>query len=209
MTYSGSHEALCATAPANSPQKASKLSLLIGALRERPEGPDEGISRSRDCRETPSTTHRFAGATRTEKVTSPRPRADDHKNRRTSRGTANDAPAPPQVPECCEGSSRARRGRRGALRAQGAGTDQGAPAAIAAAAALAPAAALADVSFVEEVEGVALGLLPLAGIAAIVGGGAIAKLGPSLEKAAKMKRTLALEYSAQKRFLKKEMDVKA
>ena len=38
---------------------------------------------------------------------------------------------------------------------------------------------------------------------------AIAKLGPSLEKAAKMKRTLALEYSAQKRFLKKEMDVKA
>jgi hypothetical protein len=84
-----------------------------------------------------------------------------------------------------------------------------APAAIAAAAALAPAAALADVSFVEEVEGVALGLLPLAGIAAIVGGGAIAKLGPSLEKAAKMKRTLALEYSAQKRFLKKEMDVKA
>ena len=52
-------------------------------------------------------------------------------------------------------------------------------------------------------------VLPLAGIAAIVGGGAIAKLGPSLEKAAKMKRTLALEYSAQKRFLKKEMDVKA
>ena len=84
-----------------------------------------------------------------------------------------------------------------------------APAAVAAAAALAPAAALADVSFVEEIEGVALGLLPLAGIAAIVGGGAIAKLGPSLEKAAKMKRTLALEYSAQKRFLKKDMDVKA
>ena len=81
--------------------------------------------------------------------------------------------------------------------------------AVAAAAALAPAAALADVSFVEEVEGVALGLLPLAGIAAIVGGGAIAKLGPSLEKAGKMKRTLALEYSAQKRFLKKDMDVKA
>ena len=79
----------------------------------------------------------------------------------------------------------------------------------AAPAAIAAAAALADVSFVEEVEGVALGLLPLAGIAAIVGGGAIAKLGPSLEKAAKMKRTLALEYSAQKRFLKKDMDVKA
>merc|ERR1719201_2863643 len=79
-----------------------------------------------------------------------------------------------------------------------------------AAAALAPAAALADVSFVEEVEGVALGLLPLAGIAAIVGGGAIAKLGPSLEKAGKMKRTLALEYSAQKRFTKMDkLDIKA
>ena len=81
-----------------------------------------------------------------------------------------------------------------------------APAVAAAAAALAPAAALADVSFVEEVEGVALGLLPLAGIAAIVGGGAIAKLGPSLlEKAAKMKRTLAL--STRRSALKKDMDV--
>ena len=70
--------------------------------------------------------------------------------------------------------------------------------------------AAADVSFVEEVEGVALGLLPLAGIAAIVGGGAIAKLGPSLEKAGKMKRTLALEYSAQKRFTKMDkLDIKA
>ena len=85
-----------------------------------------------------------------------------------------------------------------------------APAAVAAAAALAPAAALADVSFVEEIEGVALGLLPLAGIAAIVAGGAIAKLGPSLEKAAKMKRTLALEYAAQKRFTKMDkLDIKA
>ena len=72
------------------------------------------------------------------------------------------------------------------------------------------AAALADVSFVEEIEGVALGLLPLAGIAAIVAGGAIAKLGPSLEKAAKMKRTLALEYAAQKRFTKMDkLDIKA
>jgi len=71
-------------------------------------------------------------------------------------------------------------------------------------------AALADVSFVEEIEGVALGLLPLAGIAAIVAGGAIAKLGPSLEKAAKMKRTLALEYAAQKRFTKMDkLDIKA
>ena len=85
-----------------------------------------------------------------------------------------------------------------------------APAVAAAAAALAPAAALADVSFVEEVEGVALGLLPLAGIAAIVAGGAIAKLGPSLEKAAKLKRTLALEYAAQKRFTKMDkLDIKA
>ena len=62
----------------------------------------------------------------------------------------------------------------------------------------------------EEIEGVALGLLPLAGIAAIVAGGAIAKLGPSLEKAAKMKRTLALEYAAQKRFTKMDkLDIKA
>ena len=67
MTYTGSHEALCATASANSPQKAVKLHLLIGALRERPEGPDEGISRSRDCRETLPLAHRFAGATRTER----------------------------------------------------------------------------------------------------------------------------------------------
>ena len=67
MTYSGSHEALCATASAKAPQKASKLSLLIGALRERPEGPDEGISRSWECTETLSTAHRFAGATRTDK----------------------------------------------------------------------------------------------------------------------------------------------
>ena len=67
MSYSGTHKALCATASANSPQKAVKLHLLIGALRERPEGPEEGIFRSRDCRETPSTTHRFAGATRTER----------------------------------------------------------------------------------------------------------------------------------------------
>ena len=67
MTYSGSHEALCATASANSPQKACKLSLLIGALRERPEAPDSGISRSRECTVTLSTAHRFAGATRTDK----------------------------------------------------------------------------------------------------------------------------------------------
>ena len=41
-------------------------------------------------------------------------------------------------------------------------------------------------------------------------GGAIAKLGPSLEKAAKMKRTLALEYAAQKRFTKMDkLDIKA
>ena len=66
MPYAAPHEGLCATASANSPQKAVKLHLLIGALRERPEGPDEGISRSRDCRETLSTAHRFAGATRTD-----------------------------------------------------------------------------------------------------------------------------------------------
>ena len=43
-----------------------------------------------------------------------------------------------------------------------------------------------------------------------VAGGAIAKLGPSLEKAAKMKRTLALEYAAQKRFTKMDkLDIKA
>ena len=87
MTYSGSHEALCATSSANSPQKACKLSLLIGALRERPEAPDDGISRSRGCKETPSTTHCFADATKTEKE------------------TCLDAPSPPQVPKCCEGSS--------------------------------------------------------------------------------------------------------
>ena len=86
MTYSGSHEALCATASANSPQKASKLHLLIGALRERPEGPDEGISRSRDCRETPSTTHCFAGATRTER--------SDISLAARAVGPQNDAPAP-------------------------------------------------------------------------------------------------------------------
>ena len=67
MNYSGSHGALCATASAKAPQKASKLHCLILALRERPEGADEGISRSWDCREMPSTTHCFAGATRTEK----------------------------------------------------------------------------------------------------------------------------------------------
>ena len=67
MNYSGSHEALCATASAKAPQKASKLSLLIGALRERPEGPYDGISRSWDCRKTLSMAHRFAGATRTER----------------------------------------------------------------------------------------------------------------------------------------------
>ena len=67
MSYAGSHEALCATASANSPQKAVKLHLLIGALRERPEGPDEDISRSWECTETLSTAHRFAGATRTDK----------------------------------------------------------------------------------------------------------------------------------------------
>ena len=66
MTYSGSHEALCATASANSPQKACKLSLLIGALRERLRAPDEGSSRSRECTETLSMAHRFTGATRTE-----------------------------------------------------------------------------------------------------------------------------------------------
>ena len=67
MTYAAPHEALCATASANSPQKACKLSLLIGALRERPEAPDSGISRSRECTVTLSTAHRFAGATRTDK----------------------------------------------------------------------------------------------------------------------------------------------
>ena len=192
MTYSGSHEALCATASANSPQKACKLSLLIGALRERPEAPDEGISRSRDCRETLSTTHRFADANRT---------AKSDISRRS---------VPPQVKKMLRRVLLALVASAAALSPPKARAPiKAAPAAVAAAAALAPAAALADVSFVEEVEGVALGLLPLAGIAAIVGGGAIAKLGPSLEKAAKMKRTLALEYSAQKRFLKKEMDVKA
>ena len=67
MTYAAPHEALCATASANSPQKACKLSLLIGALRERPEAPDSGISRSRECTVTLSTAHRFAGAARTDK----------------------------------------------------------------------------------------------------------------------------------------------
>ena len=33
MPYAAPHEALCATASANSPQKAVKLHLLIGALR--------------------------------------------------------------------------------------------------------------------------------------------------------------------------------
>ena len=48
------------------------------------------------------------------------------------------------------------------------------------------------------------------GRGSIVAGGAIAKLGPSLEKAAKMKRTLALEYAAQKRFTKMDkLDIKA
>ena len=87
MTYSGSHEALCATASANSPQKACKLSLLIGALRERPEAPDSGISRSRECTVTLSTTHCFADATKTEKE------------------TCLDAPSRRRSKRCCEGSS--------------------------------------------------------------------------------------------------------
>ena len=211
MPYGGPHEALCAMALPNASQKAGNCTCLIGALRERPEGPDEGISRSRDCRETLSTAHRFAGATRTERsdislaARAGRPQKSPHEpqdRRKTPHPTAGTKMLRRVLLALVAGAA--------ALSAPKARAPiKAAPAAIAAAAALAPAAALADVSFVEEVEGVALGLLPLAGIAAIVGGGAIAKLGPSLEKAAKMKRTLALEYSAQKRFLKKDMDVKA
>ena len=67
MSYSGSHEAPCALAWPKAPPKAVICTCLIGALRERPEGPDEGISRSWECTETLSTAHRFAGATRTDK----------------------------------------------------------------------------------------------------------------------------------------------
>ena len=211
MPYAAPQEALCTTICANSPQKACKLSLLIGALRERPEAPDSGISRSRECTVTLSTAHRFAGATRTERsdmslaARAGRPQKSPHEpwDRKTT-------PPPAAGTKMLRRVLLALVAGAAALSAPKARAPiKAAPAAVAAAAALAPAAALADVSFVEEIEGVALGLLPLAGIAAIVGGGAIAKLGPSLEKAAKMKRTLALEYSAQKRFLKKDMDVKA
>ena len=169
------------------------MHFLIGALRERPEAPDDGISRSRDCKETPSTTHCFADATKTEKE------------------TCLDAPSRRRSKKMLRRVLLALVASAAALSAPKARAPiKAAPAAVAAAAALAPAAALADVSFVEEIEGVALGLLPLAGIAAIVAGGAIAKLGPSLEKAAKMKRTLALEYAAQKRFTKMDkLDIKA
>jgi hypothetical protein len=85
-----------------------------------------------------------------------------------------------------------------------------APVIAAAVVALAPAAALADVSFLEEVEGVALGIAPIAGAVALLAGGLISKLGPALEKGSRMKRTLALEYAAQKRFTKMDkLDIKA
>mmetsp|Transcript_12978 Transcript_12978/g.38633 ORF Transcript_12978/g.38633 Transcript_12978/m.38633 type:complete len:116 (-) Transcript_12978:51-398(-) len=81
---------------------------------------------------------------------------------------------------------------------------QAAPAAAAAAAALLPTAAHAEIGFTEEALGVALGIAPLALIAAVVVGGALSVFGPSIEKAARMKRQLNIEYSAQKRFQPKD-----
>jgi len=81
--------------------------------------------------------------------------------------------------------------------------------AAAAAVALVPTTAFAEVTFVEEAEGIFLGLFPYAAIVTIIFGGLIAKLGPALEKAQRLRRTLQLEYSAQKRFLKNTGDIRA
>jgi hypothetical protein len=81
--------------------------------------------------------------------------------------------------------------------------------AAAAAVALVPTTAFAEVTFVEEAAGIFLGLFPYAAIITIIFGGLIAKLGPALEKSQKLRRTLQLEYSAQKRFLKNTGDIRA
>merc|ERR1719201_294803 len=81
--------------------------------------------------------------------------------------------------------------------------------AAAAAVALVPTTAFAEVTFVEEAEGIFLGLFPYAAIITIIFGGLIAKLGPALEKSQRLRRTLQLEYSAQKRFLKNTGDIRA
>merc|ERR1719331_706798 len=68
---------------------------------------------------------------------------------------------------------------------------------------------IANSQNLREAEGNFLGLFPYAAIVTIIFGGLIAKLGPALEKAQRLRRTLQLEYSAQKRFLKKTGDIRA
>lgn len=80
------------------------------------------------------------------------------------------------------------------------------PAAVAAAAAttLVPQMASAEVGFTDEALGVFLGILPLALIAVVVGGGAFSLFGGAIERATLLKRNLNIEYSPQKRFAPKD-----